>query len=131
LKDSCKYTVMFERRVNGTVYTVEFGPSVYDEAYLKNLTAKKAENETESSTKLKENFMLYACGGYSILMIHPSKPSNPLINVSKIIENSNPAGADESEYDTQPEYKAAEFRWAPDYSYLAVGYNDGYGSSVA
>jgi hypothetical protein len=137
LKERSRLATTFERRVKGTVYTVGFGPSVYSEGYVHPSRSGNNENEEENpnvdcdkdKSKEKDSLMLYACGGNSCFMINPSRSSNSLIHVGKIIEKSNPPSKELGNFRTGQD-QATDFRWAPDYSYLAVGYNDGYVNEI-
>lgn len=143
MKDQNKYAMCFERRMPGTVYTIQFGPSVYTEDFVRQkkpnriseelqqrnvemMEPASSENDNESadpsSSKSNDVSMLYACGGNSIFMVSPSQASNTLISVNMIIEKANKKKDSESLPYTE---KMTELRWSPDYSILAVGFHDG------
>lgn len=120
VRDNNKYVLQFDRRVDGVVYAVDWGPPV---SYRDSIGA--ALDATEGS--LRSTFNLYACGGNSVYFIHPSKKDNPLINASKIISSTNFNSTRLSGLSggsTIPS-KASDIRWSPDFSLFAVGYNDG------
>jgi len=134
LSSPSKSVSYFDRRMKGCVYAVSFGPSVSfldsnGPTKVLGLVPNKDEIEEKKEEKWKkgvggtgdEKFLLYGCGGDSICALNPSKVSNPLINVSKIIETTNRSikkkypGTD----------RATDIRWSPDHKIFAVGYNNG------
>lgn len=126
MRENNRYPTNFDRRVDGTVYTVVFGPSTYEEGYVRPTPPIQEANGIvlESKETEKESLMLYACGGHNVVMINPSRNSNPIINVGRIIEKSNPQ-ISENIRKGQTD-KMTEVKWTPDYSFMAVGYNDGW-----
>ncbi|ODN03766.1 Gem-associated protein 5 [Orchesella cincta] len=122
LCENRRHTMTFDRRVNGIVYAVDWGPSTRSKSFQMESSEENVESEKKSS------LFLYACGGNCVNMINPSKPSNPLISVSKIIDATNPqstrySGADSTSITIAS--KASDIRWSPDFTVFAVGYNDG------
>jgi len=121
-----RHVSWFERRVHGVVYTVQFGPPVATEDYQKELDAKY-NNKKSGNRKNKEQLSLFACGNGAVFMAHPSKLGNPLVDVLKIIQKTNPVVEITGlEVSKGPHVKATDILWTPDYSLFAVGFSDGY-----
>lgn len=115
VRDNQKQIVHFDHRIGGVVYSVDWGPSVYYK--------DKAPTGEKS-----DSLSLYGCGGNSVFSIHPSKISNPLINVSKIIEKTNLQSTRISGLDNTAisvVTKASDIRWSSDFALFAVGFSDG------
>ncbi|CAL8125894.1 unnamed protein product [Orchesella dallaii] len=125
LCENRRHTTCFDRRVGGIVYAVDWGPPTRS----KSLNMEQASSTKEKEdTERKSSVFLYACGGNCVYMINPSKPSNPLVSVSKIIDITNPQSARFSGVDSTSvtvACKASDIRWSPDFTVFAVGYNDG------
>jgi hypothetical protein len=115
--------------VGGTVCSITYGPPVSTEKYEK----EKEEQDRESgkvasaSQDKGDGFVLYVCGNGCVFMLNPSKPSNSLVDVLKMVQRSH-HGVDvygcESHKGNQ--IPATDVHWAPDFSLLAIGYTDGY-----